>query len=107
MWGQPEGLRSSVLRAGEWNSIAEGTRKKVWACKRSKVPLLGRVRRGGVDCHKNLPAQVCAGSQRVWWLWYRLWVAISHSLRLRETGCFLSGLQVARHLLCGLGSMWG
>ena len=47
MWGQPEEPRSSVPWAGEWNTRAEGTREKVWANGRSKVPFLGRVRGGG------------------------------------------------------------
>ena len=31
----------------------EGTRKKVWALRRSKVPLLGRARSEGTDRHRN------------------------------------------------------
>ena len=33
-----------MLWAGEWNAMAEGTQEKVWAHRRSKVQLLGRVR---------------------------------------------------------------
>ena len=44
-----------MLWAGEWNAMAEGTWEKIWACRRSKVPLLGRVRGGGTDHHRNLP----------------------------------------------------
>ena len=58
-------MGSSVLWAGEWNFMAEGTWGKVWDCRRSKVPLLNRVREGGVDHHRNLPVQACMGSQRV------------------------------------------
>ena len=55
--GQPQGLRScvpqggrsGVLWSGEQNTMAEGTREEVWACRRSKVPLLGRVRARGPD----------------------------------------------------------
>ena len=31
--------------------------------RRSKAPLLGRARGGGVDCHRNLPVHI-TGSQR-------------------------------------------
>ena len=51
------GLGSSVLQVGEWNATAEGTWEKVWARRRSKAPLLGRVRGGGADHHRNLPAR--------------------------------------------------
>ena len=40
---------SSVLQAGEWNGIAEGTQEKVWAHRRSKAPLLERARGRGVE----------------------------------------------------------
>ena len=58
MWGQPEGLRTGVLWAREWNAMAEGTWEEVWADRRSEVPLLGRVRGGGADRHRNLSAHV-------------------------------------------------
>ena len=42
VWGQPKGQGSSVLlRAGEWKATTEGTREKVWTCRRVKAPLLG------------------------------------------------------------------
>ena len=31
VWGQPEGLKSSVPWAGEWKAKAEGTQEEVWA----------------------------------------------------------------------------
>ena len=34
-----------------------GTREKVWACRRSKAPLLVRVRVGGADGCRNLPVK--------------------------------------------------
>ena len=40
--------------------MAEGTLEKVWAHRRSKVPLSGRVREGRADHHRNLPACTCA-----------------------------------------------
>ena len=68
-------------QAGEWNVMTEGTWEKVQTRRRGKVPLLGRVRGGGVDCHRKFPvpkhARVLAGSQRVGQLWLRLWVAKS------------------------------
>ena len=36
-----------MLWAGEWNAMAEGTWEKIWARRRSKVTLLGRVRGRG------------------------------------------------------------
>ena len=68
MWEQPEGLRSGVLWAGEWNTMAEGTWEKVWTCRRDKAPFLGRVRVGEADLHRKLlvPEDACvaAGPQR-------------------------------------------
>ena len=76
--------------------MAEGTREKIWTCKSGKVPLLGRVRGGGADHHKKLPApeHACApkGSQRVGRFWCQLQAVRSHELvyeRLgsSDTGC--------------------
>ena len=50
---------NSVLWAEEWNTTAEGTQKEVWA-HRSQVPLLGRVRGGGADHHRNLSVSALA-----------------------------------------------
>ena len=33
--------------------LAEGTREKVWTCRRGKTPLLGREREGGADSLGN------------------------------------------------------
>ena len=89
VWGQPEGLRSGIPWTGEQNTTDEGTQEEVWAHRRSKVPLLGRARGGGVDHHRNLPAHTWAlkrvGASGAGYQWH-----------------FLCGLQVARHLLCGL-----
>ena len=49
-----------MLHAQESNAMAEGTLEKVWAHRRSKVPLSGRVREGRADHHRNLPACTCA-----------------------------------------------
>ena len=54
------GLESGELRAEEWNDTAEGTQEEVWACRRSKLPLLGRVRGGGMDHHRNPPVHAQA-----------------------------------------------
>ena len=87
VWGEPEGLRSGVSLAGEWcstgwewSAMAEGTQERVWASRRSKVPLLGRMRGGVVDFYRNLPE--FAVPQRAGHLWHRLWVVRSHWLRL-------------------------
>ena len=58
------GQGSGVLQAGEQNITEEKTQEKVWAQRRSKVPLLGRVKGGGVDHHGNLFPYACMGSQR-------------------------------------------
>ena len=55
MGRQPEGLGHGVPWAGEQNATSKGTQEEVWACRRRKVPLLGRVRVGGADRHRNLP----------------------------------------------------
>ena len=52
-----------MLWAREWNTTVEGTWEEVWVCRRSKAPLLRRVRRGGVDHHRNLTAHVCGLSE--------------------------------------------
>ena len=88
VWRQPEGLGSGVPQAGEQSAIAEGTQDKVWAYRRNKVPLLGRVRGRGVDHHRNL-FHVHADSQMVGHLWHKLQMARGHLLRLWETRCLL------------------
>ena len=46
----------SRLRAGEGTATAEANQKKLWTHRRGKIPLLGRVRGGGVDLLSKLPA---------------------------------------------------
>lgn len=89
------GQGSGVLWDGEWKAMTEGTREKVWACRRSKAPLLVRVRVGGADGHRNLPVKAQEGIQRAGGLWCRLQVARSHLLRLLETERFLCRLLMA------------
>ena len=48
-------LRRGSPQAEEGNATAEGTWEKVRVCRRGKVPLLGRVRGGGADCHGFFP----------------------------------------------------
>ena len=82
---------------GEWNAMAEGTREKVWAHRRSKVPLLGRVRAGGEDRHRNLPA--CTWALRGWDA-FDTHATGGNKLFAGTTGdwCFLCRLWVAGHL---------
>ena len=47
---------SGKPQAEEGNATAEGTQEKVQTCRRGKVPLLGRVRGGGADCHRKFLA---------------------------------------------------
>ena len=73
---------------------------------------VGKVRGGGADRHRKLPAPerllVLAGSQRARHLWCRLWAGGKKPLApLWETGCFLYRLLVAMHLLCGLRGSGG
>ena len=82
--------------------MAEETQEKVWVCRKSKAPLLGRERGGGEALHGNLPVRTCMGSQSVGCLWCRLLLARSHLLWLWKTGRFLFRLWVDGHLLCGL-----
>ena len=67
--------------------MAEGTWEKILTHRRGKVPLSGRARGGGVDCHRKLPELGCVhgpmGSQWVGWLWHRL--------QRREASCSFRG----------------
>ena len=95
-----------MLWAREWNTKAGGTWEEVRTCMTGKVPLLGRARGGGADCHRELPApeqahvhpQVLTG----WGGGDKKRLA-----HVEETGCFLFRLSVARHLLCGLKASGG
>ena len=59
----------------EGNDMAEGTQEKVQTCRREKVPLLGRMREGGVGCHRKLlapeSARIPVGLQRLNQRWCR------------------------------------
>ena len=66
----------------KWNATANGTQEEVWACRKSKMPLLGRVRGGGVDYHRNVFPCAHTDSQRAGSLWNRLQEARGHFLRL-------------------------
>ena len=73
--------------------MAEGTQEEVWGSRRSKSPLLGRARGGGVDCHRNIFPCTCKESQKAGYLWRMLQVARKHCCRL----------WVTRHYLCEYG----
>ena len=122
-----------MLWAREWNTKAGGTWEEVRTCMTGKVPLLGRARGGGADCHRELPApeqahvhpQVLTG----WGGLHRKSPAPEHAhahrlsegraalvqamggekplAHLGEIGHSLCRLQVARHLLCGLKGIGG
>ena len=85
----------------------EVSQEEIWACRRSKVPLLGRARGGGMDSHRNLFLCTYVKFRRVGHLWYRLPVARGHLPGLRETGRILCRLPVVRHLLCRLRAAGG
>ena len=101
VWRRPEGLGSSVPWAGEQYTIAKGTQEEVWACRRSKVPLLRRAKGGGVHHHRNVFPCTCLGSQRAVCLWHRLRVMREHLLGLQETWHLLCWLWVSGHLCVG------
>jgi len=61
VWGQPEGLRCAVPRAGEWDATPEGTREEVWAHRRGKAPLMGRGEEKGRR-HRKLPVHAHVGT---------------------------------------------
>ena len=70
------------LRVWEWCSTAKGIQEEVWAHRRCKAPLLGRVR-GGKEGHpRNLFLCICQGCQRAGHLWQRQQMSRSHLLRL-------------------------
>ena len=48
VWRQPENLGSSVALSGEQITTAKRVWEEAWACRRSKAPLSGRARGGGV-----------------------------------------------------------
>ena len=69
------GAREWSTTGWEWSTTAGGNQEEAWTWRRSKVPLLVRVRWGGADNHRNISV---------------------HALALME-GCILHGLQVVRH----------
>ena len=101
---------NSTPWVGEGNTKADGTQEKVWTCRKIKVPLLGRVRRGGVDYHRKHPLlehmHACGLSDGG--------MALAQAMgsknplaHLGENGYFLCRLPVARQLLCGLKASGG
>ena len=96
--------------AGEGNTTAEGTQGKVQTLRRVKVPLLGRVRGGGVDHHKKLPELERAharGPSEGGMALVQAKGSEKPRACLGETGHFLCRLPVARHLLCELRASGG
>ena len=81
--------------------------EEVLACGRSKVPLLGRVKGGGVDHHKNIFPCACMDSQRVGAPLGHATDGESVPVGLQVMGCLLCGLQVVRHLLHELRAAGG
>ena len=77
--------------------MAGGTQEGIWDCKRSKVPLLGRERGGGVDHHRNLPAhmQALRGLGISGTCYQRREVTCSGSRGLSAMWCLLGDIQVA------------
>ena len=54
VWRHPEGLESNAAQVGEQNATAKGTQEEVWAHRKTKAPLLGRVKGGGADHHRYI-----------------------------------------------------
>ena len=84
-----------MARDGEENATAKGTRE-VWPCRQNKMPLLGRIRGGGADHHKNNFLCTSMDSWRV-----GLWV-MGPSCLGYGSWFLLCGLSAIRHLLHGL-----
>ena len=80
VWRQPEGLRCGAPQAGEGDTMAKGTRGKVWTRRRGKAPMLGRARGGGTDAIGNSLCPSVRAHPRVGQLWRRPLVARSHLL---------------------------
>ena len=58
-----------MLRAGDWKTMAEGTREKVWTQQERQGTTVGKGRGRGAGCHRKLLGPQCArlptGLQRV------------------------------------------
>ena len=100
------GRGSGKSQAEEVNAVPEGTWEEVQTHRRGKVPLLGRVRGVGVDCHRKFPAPE---HEHAWGL--RGWGCSVQAIGgekekplspLGEIGHFLCRVPLDRHLLCGL-----
>ena len=99
------------------NAIAEGTREKVQAHRRDKVPLMGRASGGGEVPHRKLLASKLAcmpvGSSEGRGLWLRLQLVRSLLLSLQKNGCFLMQATGGQESLVwakgirGLCATWG
>ena len=88
MWKESEGLGSGVSWAGEQNATAEGTWKESRPQEKQGTIVGEDERKRGGPCPET---------QRVVYLWCRLWLVRGHLLRPQET----------RHLLCGLRAAGG
>ena len=90
--------------------MAEGTQEKVWAHRRGKVLLLGRVK-GGAGTIRNCLCQslcVCPCGLSEGGKTLAQDLGSKKPLApLQETGHFLCRLPVARHLLCRLRALGG
>ena len=97
-------------QAEEGNTTSEGTWEKIQTHTRCKAPLLRRARGGGANYQKKLPALECAHTSELSEGRAALVQATGSETPLallRETGCFLCRLLVARHLFCGLRAPGG
>ena len=92
--------------AEEGKAMAEGTQEKFQTGRRGKAPLLERVKGGGADHHRKLstPEQVHACGLRGQGGSVQDMGSEKTLAYLREIGCFVCRLLVAKHLLCGLTS---
>ena len=76
--------------------------KKVWH--RSKVPLLGRARRGGEDCNRNIFPCTHADSQKAGCLSHRLWVTRHYLPELQVMGRLVQAIDGWASLVWPKGS---
>ena len=78
------GAREWCAKGWEVECRGQGSQEEVWAYRKTKVPLVRRVREGGVNSHRNI--FLCTGMDS---LKARLWAVrcVLHGLNATGTTC--------------------